>query len=138
MELMCLLFPRGLRNGIFQRWLPGKMRRRHLTRFMRLFFCRIEKPFLYFLLERDWWGAHCFPSWRPTRSELARSSLFHCVLRDCPIAGKCFWTVKGLIRQAGMLLWRSEEQTSELQSLMRTSYAVFCLKQKKKLPQIKA
>src|SRR3546814_7404438 len=27
--------------------------------------------------------------------------------------------------------WRSEEHTSELQSLMRTSYAVFCLKQKK-------
>src|SRR3546814_5802556 len=26
---------------------------------------------------------------------------------------------------------RSEEQTSELQSLMRTSYAVFCLKNKK-------
>src|SRR3546814_3563616 len=28
---------------------------------------------------------------------------------------------------------RSEEHTSELQSLMRTSYAVFCLKQKNKL-----
>src|SRR3546814_7704247 len=28
---------------------------------------------------------------------------------------------------------RSEEHTSELQSLMRTSYAVFCLKQTKKL-----
>src|SRR3546814_6273821 len=28
--------------------------------------------------------------------------------------------------------WRSEEHTSELQSLMRTSYAVFCLKKKKK------
>src|SRR3546814_6134760 len=27
---------------------------------------------------------------------------------------------------------RSEEHTSELQSLMRTSYAVFCLKKKKK------
>src|SRR3546814_7533275 len=27
---------------------------------------------------------------------------------------------------------RSEEHTSELQSLMRTSYAVFCLKQKQK------
>src|SRR3546814_5921418 len=27
---------------------------------------------------------------------------------------------------------RSEEHTSELQSLMRTSYAVFCLKNKKK------
>src|SRR3546814_1428262 len=32
-----------------------------------------------------------------------------------------------------MLAWeRSEEHTSELQSLMRTSYAVFCLKKKKK------
>src|SRR3546814_10673940 len=29
-------------------------------------------------------------------------------------------------------LHRSEEHTSELQSLMRTSYAVFCLKKKKK------
>src|SRR3546814_7583953 len=28
--------------------------------------------------------------------------------------------------------YRSEEHTSELQSLMRISYAVFCLKQKKK------
>src|SRR3546814_3332918 len=28
------------------------------------------------------------------------------------------------------LFWRSEEHTSELQSLMRISYAVFCLKQK--------
>src|SRR3546814_1273547 len=28
---------------------------------------------------------------------------------------------------------RSEEHTSELQSLMRNSYAVFCLKKKKKL-----
>src|SRR3546814_5307233 len=27
--------------------------------------------------------------------------------------------------------WRSEEHTSELQSLMRNSYAVFCLKKKK-------
>src|SRR3546814_993401 len=30
--------------------------------------------------------------------------------------------------------WRSEEHTSELQSLMRTSYAVFCLKKKKIRP----
>src|SRR3546814_8480057 len=30
------------------------------------------------------------------------------------------------------LAFRSEEHTSELQSLMRTSYAVFCLKKKKK------
>src|SRR3546814_10877041 len=31
---------------------------------------------------------------------------------------------------------RSEEHTSELQSLMRTSYAVFCLKKKKNSSQI--
>src|SRR3546814_4028632 len=29
-----------------------------------------------------------------------------------------------------ILFWRSEEHTSELQSLMRNSYAVFCLKKK--------
>src|SRR3546814_2081038 len=32
--------------------------------------------------------------------------------------------------------WRSEEHTSELQSLMRISYAVFCLKKKKKKTSI--
>src|SRR3546814_5750819 len=32
---------------------------------------------------------------------------------------------------------RSEEHTSELQSLMRISYAVFCLKKKKKLNKIR-
>src|SRR3546814_10880279 len=31
---------------------------------------------------------------------------------------------------------RSEEHTSELQSLMRTSYAVFCLKKKKQIKHI--
>src|SRR3546814_1833765 len=34
--------------------------------------------------------------------------------------------------QLGMMLTRSEEHTSELQSLMRISYAVFCLKKKTK------
>src|SRR3546814_7159712 len=33
---------------------------------------------------------------------------------------------------------RSEEHTSELQSLMRTSYAVFCLKKKKKIKKTEA
>src|SRR3546814_6123910 len=37
-----------------------------------------------------------------------------------------------LIPNALNILWRSEEHTSELQSLMRISYAVFCLKKKKK------
>src|SRR3546814_10597713 len=36
-----------------------------------------------------------------------------------------------MIFNAHPRLYRSEEQTSELQSLMRISYAVFCLKKKK-------
>src|SRR3546814_3448304 len=42
--------------------------------------------------------------------------------------------VEGNARREGpelpRLTWRSEEHTSELQSLMRISYAVFCLKKK--------
>src|SRR3546814_3430415 len=38
----------------------------------------------------------------------------------------------GIVRpQSPVYLVRSEEHTSELQSLMRISYAVFCLKKKK-------
>src|SRR3546814_10488323 len=39
-------------------------------------------------------------------------------------------TDASLKSEVGTLLARSEEHTSELQSLMRTSYAVFCLKKK--------
>src|SRR3546814_3185163 len=39
-------------------------------------------------------------------------------------------TIEGLF-MVGVLGGRSEEHTSELQSLMRISYAVFCLKKKK-------
>src|SRR3546814_5033493 len=45
-----------------------------------------------------------------------------------PSASKTF-LARSSIRSASDL--RSEEHTSELQSLMRTSYAVFCLKKKK-------
>src|SRR3546814_3888440 len=37
---------------------------------------------------------------------------------------------KGGVDVLGMMTLRSEEHTSELQSLMRISYAVFCLKKK--------
>src|SRR3546814_2787425 len=47
-------------------------------------------------------------------------------------AGHELALVGGPVRDA--MLGRSEEHTSELQSLMRISYAVFCLK-KKKEPQ---
>src|SRR3546814_9609565 len=48
---------------------------------------------------------------------------------SAPAASMTFLTARGL--WAGRL--RSEEHTSELQSLMRTSYAVFCLKNKNTL-----
>src|SRR3546814_5552637 len=38
-------------------------------------------------------------------------------------------------QKAKAIAMRSEEHTSELQSLMRTSYAVFCLKKKKETTQ---
>src|SRR3546814_10074638 len=38
-----------------------------------------------------------------------------------------------LLFQYGVDFWRSEEHTSELQSLMRISYAVFCLNKKNRL-----
>src|SRR3546814_8793998 len=38
----------------------------------------------------------------------------------------CGWALR-----RGMRFTKSEEHTSELQSLMRSSYAVFCLKKKK-------
>src|SRR3546814_10241638 len=40
-------------------------------------------------------------------------------------------TSEGVLHRAGNII-RSEEHTSELQSLMRISYAVFCLKKKNK------
>src|SRR3546814_7513470 len=42
------------------------------------------------------------------------------------------FAVAGLLALGGDGLRRSEEHTSELQSLMRISYAVFCLKKKNK------
>src|SRR3546814_1802975 len=48
-------------------------------------------------------------------------------LRECGL-----WIVEPALYGGA---FRSEEHTSELQSLMRISYAVFCLKKKKKIKQ---
>src|SRR3546814_5528253 len=48
---------------------------------------------------------------------------------DVGDAGQAFQSVLDL-EPAGSAIHRSEEHTSELQSLMRISYAVFCLKKK--------
>src|SRR3546814_9755199 len=46
-----------------------------------------------------------------------------------------FAQIDGYMNQIRAKLTRSEEHTSELQSLMRISYAVFCLKKKQKKQQ---
>src|SRR3546814_8344001 len=60
--------------------------------------------------------------------------------RDYPAAtvvGFCTAALSSSIsaRAAALATARSEEHTSELQSLMRISYAVFCLKKKNKIVQ---
>src|SRR3546814_5130488 len=53
---------------------------------------------------------------------------------DPPLASSLiFWTIVGISASSALAAdtaLRSEEHTSELQSLMRISYAVFCLKKK--------
>src|SRR3546814_10582220 len=78
-------------------------------------------------------AAHIFPYRDGGRQWPAiASSRISCTARArrTKNAAPCFpsWPAKSPSRQR----WRSEEHTSELQSLMRNSYAVFCLKKKKK------
>src|SRR3546814_16868613 len=57
-------------------------------------------------------------------------------LRACPLAhwSRTASSSRGRpLPTSGGATGRSEEHTSELQSLMRISYAVFCLKKKKKI-----
>src|SRR3546814_9619383 len=67
-----------------------------------------------------------------------------CVYQGANLGNKCFrnfggaggageHTIRwGLEQSRNLMTVRSEEHTSDLQSLMRTSYAVYCLKKKKK------
>src|SRR3546814_8910823 len=59
---------------------------------------------------------------------------YHRFIRRDVEQGSQGWTVQAYPPGGadGQLRRRSEEHTSELQSLMRISYAVFCLKKKKK------
>src|SRR3546814_2876165 len=59
----------------------------------------------------------------PRRSVLRRENLAAADAREAEEAEQAFLVI-------GCALGRSEEHTSELQSLMRISYAVFCLKKK--------
>src|SRR3546814_9617088 len=69
------------------------------------------------------------------RMDIRRSTATH--FDDTPLAWICggLWDFMLPKDMHGELCesCRSEEHTSELQSLMRISYAVFCLKKKKKI-----
>src|SRR3546814_2564653 len=68
-----------------------------------------------------------FPYTTLFRSQAIRLAISRTAARCCRSTG---------IRRGSGYLLRSEEHTSELQSLMRISYAVFCLKKKKKKTRI--
>src|SRR3546814_2464786 len=71
-----------------------------------------------------------------TRSDSPKHSYVSCFLdgtiaRECGHGNKDSRLYKSIDLMRVSLIWlRSEEHTSELQSLMRNSYAVFCLKKK--------
>src|SRR3546814_3381083 len=64
-------------------------------------------------------------------ASLVSGSIFGLVLRGIVVLSQCRDVRGGHGVQYRIRHQRSEEHTSELQSLMRISYAVFCLKKKK-------
>src|SRR3546814_6481010 len=72
------------------------------------------------------------------RSRIGRTWM---ATRDMDIAAEIIgirplWAKLSAFAVSSFYIGRSEEHTSELQSLMRNSYAVFCLKKKKKNKKI--
>src|SRR3546814_1186058 len=64
-------------------------------------------------------------------ADRVRSETARIVPHSVAVSGMTLVVVPARILETATL-WRSEEHTSELQSLMRNSYDVFCLKKKKK------
>src|SRR3546814_10208211 len=108
------------------------------------FFFFFKQKTAYEMRISDWSSDVCSsdlsrPTWRARRrgspptciwrtaisARRARRSTGRCA--NCPTRRRCGSTSRGSARRAPT---RSEEHTSELQSLMRISYAVFCLKKK--------
>src|SRR3546814_9384164 len=72
---------------------------------------------------------------RSTRTDtlFPYTTLFRSAARIADLVGIVVGHIGGAVRRFRL---RSEEHTSELQSLMRTSYAVFCLKKKNQSTEI--
>src|SRR3546814_3346507 len=103
------------------------------------------------------WRAHCLPLWnRPARKKRRRGARkvppsfsgagrkladnVAATAKAMARTGQALRRVEAAARRTDTRGWvvqrrerRSEEHTSELQSLMRISYAVFCLKKKKRI-----
>src|SRR3546814_3062551 len=78
-------------------------------------------------------GSTEFMIWQTRRTVSGASSAdFTTTALPARIAGAIFSAISSSGTFHGMMAPRSEEHTSELQSLMRISYAVFCLTKKKK------
>src|SRR3546814_1799830 len=71
----------------------------------------------------------------PRKYLAAATSAAQAVCRDRFIAFGCAGQAAKIRPLALDAMARSEEHTSELQSLLRRSYAVFCLKKKKQITQ---
>src|SRR3546814_4924345 len=97
------------------------------------------------LLIGDRCGAHTFPyteirnpsaivEHEATTSKISEDQLFYCRSRGIGEEDAVSMIVNGFCKDVfkELPMERSEEHTSELQSLMRISYAVFCLKKNKK------
>src|SRR3546814_10376700 len=91
-----------------------------------LFFLRCRRPPRSTLTDTLFPYTTHFRSWRFQVAE-SRATL------DAEIAVLRRTLVRSFLLLAlGLIVMRSEEHTSELQSLMRITYAVFCLKKKNK------
>src|SRR3546814_8461519 len=86
------------------------------------------------LVQASTGGARTDPSCKPRQQVEMAGGKFHHLVFQCIVSdqsqslrGKIEYRIQIAIRRQ---THRSEEHTSELQSLMRISYAVFCLKKK--------
>src|SRR3546814_7559183 len=95
-----------------------------------LFFLMIRRP------PRSTRTDTLFPYTTLFRSQWAASGGHHVAMQNGMTnpnnAGAAAYSYMHIMGIVSVGLMRSEEHTSELQSLMRISYAVFCLKKKKK------
>src|SRR3546814_7203746 len=98
--------------------------------------CNIRDFDAFLCCQPDGNGVHAYAR---TGNDLAPLHAADHLFRELRIAVKhCIGIAQQLLEffraftQAVYDLGRSEEHTSELQSLMRKSYAVFCMKKKKK------